>query len=182
MLAAVLTSLLLPAGADAGPLAGVVDEAKLGTSIHDIAIGADHKEPGTDINSEVLFVSPSLFAPIFSPRPHLGVMANSAGKTSWSYAGLTWSVTPFKGLLAPNDGIFAALGLGGAVHTGNNASTDPDRKGMGTTFLFHEYAELGYRDAAGYSLSAFLDHVSNANTAKHNPGITDLGVRVGYKF
>jgi hypothetical protein len=32
------------------------------------------------------------------------------------------------------------------------------------------------------SLSAFLEHMSNADLARHNPGLTDAGARLGFKF
>jgi hypothetical protein len=33
-----------------------------------------------------------------------------------------------------------------------------------------------------YSLALFLDHVSNANIGSSNPGITNLGLRLGIAF
>jgi hypothetical protein len=32
------------------------------------------------------------------------------------------------------------------------------------------------------SVSAFLDHMSNANLARHNAGLTDVGARLGFEF
>jgi hypothetical protein len=32
------------------------------------------------------------------------------------------------------------------------------------------------------SISGFLDHMSNANLATHNAGLTDAGARLGFKF
>lgn len=155
---------------------GVLDEAKLGVLDHDIAIGGDHVEPGADVNGELLFVSPSLLAPIFAPRPHLGVTINSAGKNSYAYAGLTW--------LANLGDAFADLGLGGAVHDGPDEVSPftRDHKGLGTRFLFHESTELGYRLSPTWSAAVFLDHVSNADIGRHNPGLTNLGARIGYSF
>jgi lipid A 3-O-deacylase len=156
---------------------GILDEAKLGVLDHDVPIGGDSREPGPDVNGEVLFVSPSFLAPIWAPRPHVGITINSAGKNSYAYAGLTWTATFF-------DAFFADLGLGGAIHDGPDSSSvfTRDHKGLGTRVLFHESVELGYRFSHNWSVAAFLDHVSNANLGGHNPGITNLGARVGYAF
>jgi lipid A 3-O-deacylase len=169
----------LPVGAQAD---GLVDEVKLGIMDHDVPIGAHHVENGADVNGELLFTSPDFLSFLWSPRPHLGISVNTAGKNSYAYWGLTWTGDFYKDAFTPGDGFFAALGLGGAVHNGPDVSYEPDRKGLGTRFLFHESVETGYHTAARISFSIFLDHISNANTASHNPGITNLGVRVGYGF
>jgi lipid A 3-O-deacylase len=156
---------------------GILDEAKLGILDHDIAIGGDHTEPGADANAELLFVSPSLLAPLWAPRPHVGITINSVGKNSYAYAGLTWTARL-------TEAIFADLGLGGAVHDGPDSSSvfTRDHKGLGTRVLFHESAELGYRFSNSWSAAVFLDHISNADLGDHNPGLTNLGLRVGYAF
>lgn len=152
-----------------------IDEGKLGLVDHDIALGADHTEPGIDVNGELLFTSPGFLAAIGAPRPHLGGSVNTAGATSYAYFGLTWTA-------ALSDTVFAGLGLGGAVHDGELAGTDPHRKQLGSRVLFHAYVELGYRLTATTSLSLFLDHMSNADLARHNQGMTNIGLRVGLKF
>jgi lipid A 3-O-deacylase len=154
---------------------GPFDEAKVGIIAHDLPIGAHRIEDGVDFNGEVLFVSPSFLAPIWAPRPHVGVSINSSGGNSYAYAGLTWTAS-FLGAF------FADLGLGGAVHNGPNHSTDPHHKGLGTRGLFHESVELGYRVTPRQSVALYLDHVSNANIGSRNPGITNLGVRLGLSF
>jgi lipid A 3-O-deacylase len=176
---ALLAAALLPGAARAQ----WIDEAKLGVLAHDVPIGGDHKERGADVNLEALFASPRLLAPILAPRPHLGVTIHpEGGSSSYAYAGLTWSGTFLRALLTPQDGVFASLGLGGAIHNGPNASDRPDRKSLGTRLLFHEYAELGYRLTPPLSLALFLDHISNANIGRHNAGVTNLGLRAGWRF
>jgi lipid A 3-O-deacylase len=153
-----------------------LDEGKLGLLYHDITIGGDHREPGPDVNGELLFVSPELLKAIGSPRPHLGGSVNTAGATSYAYAGLTWTLTPGGGP------VFFGLGLGGAVHDGLLNKDIPDRKELGSRALFHESLEAGWRFGGGVSISLFLDHMSNADLARHNAGLTNLGVRTGFKF
>jgi lipid A 3-O-deacylase len=156
---------------------GILDEVKLGVLDHDVPIGADHKEGGADINGEVLFVSPGFLAPVWAPRPDIGVTVNSAGGNSYAYAGLTWTANF-------TDAIFADLGLGGAIHDGPDTTSTftRDHKGLGTRFLFHESVELGYRMTPRWNVALFLDHVSNADLGSQNPGITNLGLRLGYAF
>jgi hypothetical protein len=159
---------------------GPIDEVKVGVLGHDVPIGGDHREPGVDLNVEALFVSPDLLRPIFAPRPHLGLVVNSAGKTSYGYFGLTWEAM-ISGSADSRAGVFGSLGVGGAVHTGPDISSERDHKGLGTRVLFHESVELGYRFTGGISLSLFLDHISNANLSSHNPGLTNFGLRTGFK-
>jgi lipid A 3-O-deacylase len=156
---------------------GIIDEAKLGILAHDVPIGGDHKEQGADANGELLFVSPAFLAPIWAPRPHVGFTVNSAGKNSYAYAGLTWTVNVA-------DTIFVGLGVGGAIHDGPNTSSvfSRNHKGLGTRLLFHESVEIGYRMTRTWDIAAFLDHVSNASLGSRNPGLTNLGVRLGYTF
>ena len=154
---------------------GIFDEARFGIMAHDVPIGDDRRETGADFNGEVLFVSPSFLSAIWSPRPHLGVSINSAGGNSYAYGGLTWTYNF-------TDQIFGDLGLGGAIHSGPDNSSTEDHIGLGTRVLFHESVELGYRFMPNWDAGLFIDHISNANLGGHNPGITNLGVSVGYSF
>ena len=172
-----LLSLVLIFAATAGAQAqsGWIDEAKLGLVDHDIALGGNDTEPGIDVNGELLFTSPGFLAAIGAPRPHLGGSVSTAGATSYVYFGLTWTA-------ALSDAVFAGLGLGGAVHDGQLDETEPHRKRLGSRLLFHAYGELGYRLTATTSVSIFLDHMSNADLARHNQGMTNIGLRAGLKF
>jgi lipid A 3-O-deacylase len=154
---------------------GWLDEAKLGVDAHDITLGGQHQEPGADINGELLFTSPGLLQVIGAPRPHFGVAVNTAGATSYAYFGLTWTA-------AVLDRVFVSGALGGAVHDGEINAEKPDRKQLGSRILFHEYVEAGYRLTPVLSLSVFLDHMSNADLARHNAGMTNVGLRTGFRF
>ncbi|MDE2228840.1 MAG: acyloxyacyl hydrolase [Alphaproteobacteria bacterium] len=57
-----------------------------------------------------------------------------------------------------------------------------DHKGLGSRLLFQEKIDLGYRFTWRSNVSLFLDHISDANITQHNPGLTNLGVRFGFKF
>ena len=160
----------------------LVDEVKIGGLAHDVGFLGRHVETGPDVNVEVLFTSPELLRYIGSPRPHIGGDINTAGKTSDGYFGLTWGIMLIQNLFGVGDGIFANGSLGGAVHDGYLNSAPPDRKKLGSRILFRESLELGYQINPVVSVSAILDHISNANLAEHNAGITSAGARIGFRF
>jgi lipid A 3-O-deacylase len=160
----------------------IVDEVKAGLMAHDVTLGGRHVEGGADINGEVLFVSPKFLDIIGAPRPHLGGWVNTSGNTDAAYFGLTWGLPIVKSVFSTADGLTIYGSLGGAVHDGYEDSAPPGRKRLGSPVLFRESVELGYQITSVYSVSAFVDHISNANLASHNAGITNVGGRVGFKF
>jgi lipid A 3-O-deacylase len=159
-----------------------IDELKIGGLAHDVTLLGRHVEAGADVNVEALFTSPTLLSVLGSPRPHLGADINTAGNTSDLYTGLTWGWTLLHGVFTPIDGIFVNGSLGGALQDGYELSAPPGRKRLGSPVLFRESAELGYQFTPLVSVSAFVDHISNANLAPRNAGITSVGGRVGFKF
>ena len=161
---------------------GWLDEVKLGVLAHDIRFLADHVEPGADINVEVLFSSPALLRVLGAPRPHLGLSLNTAGATNYAYGGLTWRGRPWHRLLTLPEGLFVAGSLGGGIHDGQLHSGPPDRKLLGSRLLFRESVEAGYQLTQRVSLSVMLDHLSNADLAAPNQGLTNFGVRIGVTF
>ena len=70
----------------------------------------------------------------------------------------------------------------GVVHDGRIKTNRIDRKELGCRVLFRESIELGYRFGTRHAISAFLDHLSNANICDKNEGLESLGVRYGYRF
>jgi lipid A 3-O-deacylase len=160
----------------------VVDEFKFGVLAHDIGLLDKHVESGADINFEMLFTPPEFFRVIGSPRPHLGGSLNTNGKTNDGYFGLTWGITLIQNRVGCGGSVFANGSLGGALMDGFTNSAPPDRKKLGSTALFRESVELGYQVTPNLSVSGFVDHMSNANLAPHNAGITDAGARLGFKF
>ena len=165
--------------------AKLIDEVKIGALSHDVGFLGHHVEKGADVNLELLFTAPDVLSIIGSPRPHIGADINTAGKTSDGYLGLTWGWTLVPSLFG-GGALYANGSLGGAVHdgfTGGKASVPPPgRKLLGSTVLFRESAELGYQLTPMVSISALLDHISNANLAPRNAGITSAGARLGFKF
>jgi lipid A 3-O-deacylase len=163
------------------PSLNIIDEFKLGVLDHDIGFLTHHVESGQDINVEVLFTSPSFLSILGSPRPHLGADINDDGNTSDAYFGLTWGIKPLQ-LLYGDDRLFLNGSLGGAYQDGYIDHAPPGRKRLGSPVLFRESAELGYQLTPVISISAILDHISNADLGQHNAGITSAGARLGFKF
>lgn len=162
--------------------AGVVDEIKAGVLAHDVGFLGDPIEGGADIVGEILFTSPHFLDAIGAPRPALGGSVNTAGKTDYLYLDLAWTGTICHPGLAPDDGVYVGGALGGAVHDGHLNNRVDDDKALGTRGLFHLAVELGYRFDPSHSLELYLDHLSNANTSSHNPGLNNIGLRAGFKF
>jgi hypothetical protein len=73
------------------------------------------------------------------PRPQFGAMINTAGKTSYGYAGVVWTLN-----ILPQ--FFLEPMFGGAVHDGNATATPvPDENTLGCRVLFHTGLSGGYR-------------------------------------
>lgn len=161
---------------------GIIDELKVGVLDHDIGIGGHHKEPGADINGEVLFTSPSFLNIIWSPRPMVGTDINTDGKTSEFYGGLTWRLLNFQQIFTSTDAIYFNGSLGGAVHDGHLRGGGSSDKQLGSRVLFRESIELGYEFVPRQSVSLFADHISDAGLTSQNQGISNVGVRYGYGF
>lgn len=166
------------AAAQASP----VDEFKFGVLAHDIGLFDHHVETGSDVNFELLFTPPEALRAIGSPRPDVGGSLNTAGGTSSGYFGLTWGITLIQNLFGWGHSVFLDGSLGGAVQGGYTDEAPPDRKKLGSTLLARESLELGYQLTPSVSVSGFLDHMSNANLATHNAGLTNAGARLGFKF
>jgi lipid A 3-O-deacylase len=161
---------------------GIVDELKFGVLAHDVGIGGHHKEPGADINGEVLFTSPSFLHIIWAPRPMFGADINTDGKTSDIYGGLTWRLLNFEQVFTGSDAIYLNGSLGGAIHDGHLHGGGPEDKQLGSRILFRESLEVGYQFIPRQSVSLFADHISDAGLTSQNQGITNIGVRYGYGF
>lgn len=156
----------------AEPAAGLISEVRFGAFAHDVTY---NREPGVDLNGEILFRRLDFFDLVGTFRPHLGGMINTAGATSQVYAGLSWTVD-----LTAN--LFVEGGVGGAIHTGELEANRADRKGLGSRVLFRVAGTIGWRFDEHHSLSATWGHISNADLADPNEGLDVVGLRYGYRF
>ena len=110
-----------------------------------------------------------------SPRIALGAMINTGGKTSYAFGTFNWRIPIWKMLFFEGE-------FGGAV----NNSPDwqgPRRIDMGCPLTFRESGGFGLQLTQNWDIVATVAHASHASfcTSK-NPGDTDFGVMVGYKF
>lgn len=175
--AALATGLLLAAPAATPAFAdgdGIINEVRLGMYDHDTSVAGNDEEDGVDINVEILFDSPSWMEWAFSPRPNLGASINTAGDTSLVHAGFAWDFY----LLDP---LWVEASLGVAAHDGETSEV-PGRKALGCKLNFHESASIGFDLTANHRIMATIEHISNASLCNENEGLTNLGMRYGYKF
>jgi lipid A 3-O-deacylase len=159
-----------------------VSELRFGLSAQD-PWGNEGQNGSANLTGEILFAKPftasDLFTSYFIPRPHIGGSINTNSRTSFAYAGLTWTID-----ITPN--IFVEGSFGGAVHNGdthsNPALVAPDHQTLGCSPLFRESGSVGVRLSANWSVMATIEHLSNAGLCTQNRGLTNVGARVGYSF
>ena len=152
-------------------------EARLGVFAH--SVGAT-EAGGVDANVELLLPRLPNDLPeqykFLVPRPQFGAMINTAGKTSYGYAGVVWTLN-----ILPQ--FFLEPMFGGAVHDGNATATPvPDENTLGCRVLFHTGLSGGYRLTEQWTALLTWDHISNAHLCAHNAGMNDYGVKIGYSF
>ena len=180
---------LAPTGARAQNL--TYGELKLGVMQHDVPNFGGF-EKGIDINPEVIFPSPIADAWVASvpwylgwmtqPRPTVGAMLNTQGFTNQYYFGATWTWQLFGNVLMPGDGITFGIFFGPGFNDGQTVPIDPTRKALGSNVLFREALELGYRINPVWTISGYVDHVSNAGFARYNQSLNTVGGRIGMRF
>lgn len=111
----------------------------------------------------------------FVPRMNLGAMINIEGKTSYGFGGFTWRIPVYGPLYFEGE-------LGGAINNAVRTQT-PDRVDMGCVATFRESGGFGVQLTQNVDLLLNIEHISHATfCSKTNPGITDVGFRIGYKF
>ncbi len=155
----------------------VIDEVRFGVMATDLE-GGQRDSGSYTINGEVLlhpldgghYESPALDI-FFHPRPHIGVNYNPNG-VSQVYAGLTWDYDF-------TDKLFLETTFGAAAHDGPTGNTNDS---YGCTINFHELAGIGFKLSQHWSLIASVDHMSNAGLCSQNQGLTNAGVRLGYRW
>tara|TARA_R110000824_G_scaffold118960_2_gene271493 strand:+ start:112564 stop:113100 length:537 start_codon:yes stop_codon:yes gene_type:complete len=153
-----------------------IDEVRVGLYDHDSDLLRDRIETSDpDVNIELLFKSPSWLQWMAQPRINLGANINTGDGTSIAYTGLVWNYDFTETL-------FIEGGFGGAIHNGETDIQTRDSRNYGCRVMFHENVSLGYRITPNSSVMLTMDHMSNAGLCDNNPGLTDVGVRYGYKF
>ena len=151
-----------------------VDEVRLGGFVH--SPFSPEKNGGLDLNAEILFAKPwGSNDQWWLPRPHLGTTVNFEGKTSTIYAGLTWQYHLTQR-------VFGEASFGGSLNNGQLQDFHNARNALGCHGLFRVSGSLGYDLTEHWSIMATVEHNSNANLCDNNRGITNYGLRIGYRF
>jgi hypothetical protein len=158
-----------------------LSEFRFGLSAQD-PWGAEGRDGSANLTGEILFAKPftasDLFTSYFIPRPHVGGSLNFDDRTSFAYAGLSWTID-----VTPN--VFVEGSFGGAVHNGKDSSHPlSDRQAaLSCSPLFRESGSVGVRLSANWSVMATIEHLTDGGTCSdENRGLTNVGARVGYSF
>lgn len=163
-----------------GTYINFLDEARVGVYAHNWI--HDEDSP-VDVSGELLSspigypnnIGGPWFSWFFNPRINIGAMINTGGKTSYGFTGLTWRIPIYKGFFFEGE-------FGGAVNT-SPLRDEPGRVNTGCRFDFRESGGFGYQFDEHWDLIANIEHISHASLCTSiNPGLTQVGARVGYKF
>ena len=162
-----------PRSTDDGYGQGILSEARIGASLHDIGAFSGTDEGGIDVDLEFLFGSPAFLSYIGRPRPHVGGKINTAGDTSLGYFGLTWD-------WLAQDWFIVEAALGGAVHSGDlNDDTDKD---LGCRVLFRGAVAVGAQFAERHRVLIAFDSANNLGICDGFQSLDGLGIRYGFLF
>ncbi len=153
-----------------------IDETRIGAFKQ--AVDDAPGEGGAALNLEVLLgrvpghYENRVLDFFLTPRPHIGTTL-AFGKTSEFYWGATWD---FK----LTDRFFVEASFGGAAHDG--PLNERHTASYGCTVNFRESGSLGMALSEDWRLLVTVDHMSNAGICDTNRGLTNVGVRLGYKW
>jgi len=129
------------------------------------------------ISSPLKFYSTSnpYLAAFLNPRLSAGAMVSVEGRTSYGFAGVNWHVPIW-------DRFFFEGEFGGALND-SARRIEPGRTDLGCPVTFRESGGFGYQITSNIDVIASVEHISHASLCgRENPGLTNFGLRVGYKF
>jgi hypothetical protein len=169
------------------PLAGIVDEIRIGIHAHDVhhamlpfLVQEWEVDQIDDISFDVLFTSPDVdaFRWIGSPRPEVGVTINTDNRDSLAHLGLTWQLPVFE---TP---FYLEGTFGAAIHNGylTNSPDNTRRHNFGCRVNFYERFGVGANLSESMTATVTYEHTSNAQLCDDNQGLSNFGVRLGWKF
>ncbi len=175
----------LPAAAGDSPY-GQLEPFRLVEEVRIGAFGDDavHRERQAPVGSIEALTSPVAFygtsnpllQSLLAPRFEAGTMVNFEGLTSYAFAGLNWR-TPHWGPL------FLEAGFGGAINDSSRNPHNMRQTDLGCPVTFRETAGVGWDLTDKIDIVAGIEHISHANLCSRiNPGLTSVGIRLGYRF
>ena len=175
----------IPAGVPSSGVFDIVDEVRIGGHFHGIYWTMlpqnlqDWKWSRLeDVSFDVLFTSPDIdaFRWIGSPRPEVGVTLNIKGQDSLLHAGLTWQVPMF------DTPIYLEGTFGAAAHTGYLTNAPQGQQNFGCRVNFYERFGIGANLTENATATLTYEHTSNAGLCQANSGLSNFGLRLGWKF
>jgi lipid A 3-O-deacylase len=175
----------IPAAVPAAGMLDIIDEVRVGGHYHSIYWTMLPQSPQEwywdephDVSLDVLFTSPDMdaFRWLGSPRPEIGATINTQGKDSLLHFGLTWQLPVFETPLYL-EGTF-----GGAVNNGYLDDAPDGYRNFGCRVNFYERFGIGANLTENVTTTLTYEHTSNAGLCENNAGLSNFGVRVGWKF
>lgn len=132
-----------------------------------------------DVSFEALFHSPDLdaFRWLGSPKINIGGTVNLTGLENMVHLGLTWQARDLF-----DTAIFVEGTFGAAVHDGLLTGATYPARDLGCRLLFYQSAALGVDVTDTMSVMLTWEHASSAKICMLNRGLTNIGVKVGYRF
>lgn len=135
-----------------------------------------------DINAEVFFSRPQwqfdnrFVNFLLTPRPRIGTSINTGSGTSQVSAGFAWDYYITKD-------IFLEGTLDIAFHNGHTGPI-PNfaQRPLGCNPLARQSVSLGKDIDAHWRVMITLEHLDNFDLCDQNAGLSNLGIRVGYRF
>lgn len=111
-------------------------------------------------------------------RANLGATFSTTGRENLAHTGFAF--TKHIG----NSPVFVEGSFGLAVHDGylNNPPIGSGFRRLGCRVQFHESFSLGVYITQNLNLMATYEHTSNAGLCQNNAGLSNAGIRAGFKF
>ncbi|CDP52291.1 hypothetical protein [Devosia sp. DBB001] len=161
-----------------------LSEVRVGVAAHDAYNGflpftsENYRFNGiTDLSFDAIFRSPDLdaFRWIGSPRPRIGATVSMQGLDSIAHAGLLWQV-PL------GDTFYVEAGFGAAINTGSLGETEMPSRRFGCRIGFYESFGVGANLSPSATMTLTYEHTSNNGYCPYNDGLSNIGLRIGFKF
>ena len=130
-----------------------------------------------DANAELLFAVPALDLALLGEfRPHLGGTLNTGGRESLLYGGLSYT---FHVPVLP---VFVEASLGAALQNGSLLEAGTPQR-FGCAALLRASGSIGVDVLPGASVMLTAEHLTDGGMCDvANDGLTNVGVRVGFRF
>ncbi|MEL6257957.1 MAG: acyloxyacyl hydrolase [Pseudomonadota bacterium] len=171
--------------------AQLLEEVRAGALIHNICVtNCDNanKEPGFNVQGELVFARPGFFKYILNPRPFIVGSVNTEGATSFGGFGLLWNWD-----FAPKWSLEPSVGY--IVHTGEidvpfppgtpeNTEFDNENILFGSRDLFRTGLALNRDIGENWGVQIQYEHLSHGQIldSGRNQGNDSIGGRVYVRF